>query len=526
METAVAENYDTNPAFAQGGNLDIPAFGGPMGIRWDEGARVTPWGGLAYFATFLRTTGLFDRLVEDAPFAYASPNAPDVRNVVGTAVLAILAGFTRYCHIERLRRDAACAALLGLTKIVSDESLRRGLKKCDEATLDSWLARHERESCEPLLQYDYVMDVDNSVKCIFGHQEGAELGYNPQKPGRPSHNYHTAFIGTLRIVLTVDVKPGRMHSGKVGMEGVFAMLDSLPRELWPRLLRGDVGYGGEGVMANAEARALAYLFKVRRSRNVCALFKRLEDSPGWKDCGCGWEAMDTVIRLDGWSKSRRCLLVRRPAKEKPEAKPARRPRGRPRKNAAVPVQQEFEFVECAKGRAWDCYALVTNDSGLDPVALTQLYRDRGDCENNFDEYKNQWGWCGFVTQKIKPTRAMARLIAIVANWWNVFCRLAEGGRHMEAVTSRPMLMGIVGRIVESGRKRYMHLTSTHAEASGIRESLERIGAFLGAISATAPLLGFNRTWTLVLRVAFRKWLGGRPLDPLFDGDQMLLRLSG
>ncbi|KWW26380.1 MAG: transposase IS4 family protein, partial [bacterium F083] len=229
---------------------------------------------------------------------------------------------------------------------------------------------------------------------------------------------------------------------------------------WPRLLRGDVGYGGEGVMANAEARALAYLFKVRRSRNVCALFKRLEDSPGWKGCGCGWEAMDTVIRLDGWSKSRRCLLVRRPAKEKPEAKPARRPRGRPRKNAVVPVQQEFEFVECAKGRAWDCYALVTNDSGLDPVALTQLYRDRGDCENNFDEYKNQWGWCGFVTQKIKPTRAMARLIAIVANWWNVFCRLAEGGRHMEAVTSRPMLMGVVGRIVESGRKRYMHLCTS------------------------------------------------------------------
>jgi len=143
-----------------------------------------------------------------------------------------------------------------------------------------------------------------------------------------------------------------------------------------------------------------------------------------------------------------------------------------------------------------------------------------------DEYKNQWGWCGFVTQKLKPTRAMARLIAIVANWWNVFCRLAEGGRHMEAITSRPMLMGIVGRIVTSGRKRCMHLTSTHAEAPEIRESLERIGAFLGAVSATAPQLGFDRTWALILRVAFRKWLGGKPLDPLFDGDQMLLRQSG
>jgi hypothetical protein len=186
------------------------------------------------------------------------------------------------------------------------------------------------------------------------------------------------------------------------------------------------------------------------------------------------------------------------------------------------VQQEFEFIEDNKGRRWDFFALVTNDSELEPVALTQLYRDRGDCENNFDEYKNQWGWGGFVTRKLKPTRATARLTAIVANWWNVFCRLADGERHMEPVTSRPMLLGIVGRIVTSGRKRFMHLTSTHAASGEIRHALERIGAFLGRISATAPQLGFNRTWALILKAAFRKWLGGRPLEPLVDGLQMLL----
>ena len=87
-----------------------------------------------------------------------------------------------------------------------------------------------------------------------------------------------------------------------------------------------------------------------------------------------------------------------------------------------------------------------------------------------------------------------------------------------------MLLGIVGRIVTSGRKRFMHLTSTHAESGGIRHALERIGAFLGRISATAPQLGFNRTWTLILRVAFRKWLGGKPLRPVVDGPQFLLPL--
>lgn len=525
MEAAVTGYYGTNPSAPQGGgSLDIAAFGGPLGIRWDEDAKATRWGGLSYFATFLKVSRMFDRLVEDAPFEYASPNAPKVRDVVGTMVLAILAGFRRYCHIERIRNDTACAGLLGMSKVMSDESVRRALKKCDEARLDAWLTRHEREVTESLLQFAYVLDVDNTVKTIYGRQEGAEPGYNPHKPGRPSYNYHTFFVGAARMTLGVEVLPGKRHSGKCGMPWLRQFLDGLPGNCRPRLLRGDVGYGSEEIMADAESRAIRYLFKIRRSRNVCALFGRLEFSGAWKDCGSGWQCIDTSIRLDGWTTTRRCLLVRRPSERKPEIKPARRPRGRPRKNAVVPVQQEFEFVEDAKGRRWDCFALVTNDTELEPVSLTQLYRDRGDCENNFDEYKNQWGWGGFVTHKIKPTRATARLTAIVANWWNVFCRLADGEKHMEPVTSRPMLLGIVGRIVTSGRKRLMHLTSTHAESGRIRHALERIGSFLGRISATAPQLGFNRTWTLILRVAFRKWLGGKTLRPVVDGLQLLLPL--
>ncbi|MBQ9344598.1 MAG: hypothetical protein IJT88_05230 [Kiritimatiellae bacterium] len=119
---------------------------------------------MAFFASFLRASGLFERLVAGAPFEYASPNAPDVRNVVGTMVLSILAGHKRHCHIGCLRNDAACAELLGLTKIVSDESVRRALAKCDEAKLGAWLLRFERETTEALLQVPYVIDIDSTVK--------------------------------------------------------------------------------------------------------------------------------------------------------------------------------------------------------------------------------------------------------------------------------------------------------------------------------------------------------------------------
>ena len=36
------------------------------------------------------------------------------------------------------------------------------------------------------------------------------------------------------------------------------------------------------------------------------------------------------------------------------------------------------------------------------LSLGQLYRDRADAENTFDELKNQWGWGGFTTTASLP----------------------------------------------------------------------------------------------------------------------------
>jgi hypothetical protein len=37
----------------------------------------------------------------------------------------------------------------------------------------------------------WVLDLDATIKPLYGRQEGAEDGYNPHKPGRPSHVLHT-----------------------------------------------------------------------------------------------------------------------------------------------------------------------------------------------------------------------------------------------------------------------------------------------------------------------------------------------
>jgi hypothetical protein len=505
--------------------VDIPAFGGRLEVNWTPGARVTSSGGLAYFAIFLKVTGLFDRLCEDFPIAYTSNNASSKRDIIGTAVLAILLGKRRYIHIEAIRHDEAARELLGLDEIVSDTTVRRAFKNCSEKALDEWLSRHEREVYEILLSFKYILDIDNTVKPIYGHQEGAELGYNPIKPGRPSHNYHSFFIGRARISLGVDVRPGKQHSGRWSMTRLWPFIDSLPEHLRPTLVRGDVGYGSDAIMCEAELRGIIYLFKMRRSSHIKRLFKAIADSAEWENCGFGWQAREITLGLDGWKKPRRVLFIRRPAEKKDEHVCLnRRERKRaqsPKAGIVVPVasarpkQEEFEFVKDCKGREWDYCALVTNDEKMNASMISQLYRDRGDCENNFDEFKNQWGWAGFTTQKLKPCKVMARLIAIVANWWNVFCRLADPTAHREAITSRPAYMSIMGRIVESGRKRTIHLTSTHAESKQIQRALDTVAAFFRWLTSTAEQLDDKARWMLIVRCAFRKILLPDPaLKPL------------
>ena len=265
MTTAIPSQLATFPSDLQAGfpptcpHLTLPGFGSRLRVRWEPDAKVTPWGGLAHFTAFLGASGLFERLVADAPFDYTSPNTPKVRDVVGTMVLGILLGYTRYLHLERLRNDNVLPRLLDLTKIVSESSVRRALKKCAPGVLDAWLAGHSREVLEALLQYDWILDIDNTVKPLYGHQEGAEPGYNPAKPGRPSHNYHSYFIALVRLCLGVDVHPGSEHAACHGLPGLWAFLDALPVRCRPRLLRGDVAYGHEDAMSAAEARCIHQL---------------------------------------------------------------------------------------------------------------------------------------------------------------------------------------------------------------------------------------------------------------------------
>ncbi len=87
------------------GPVAVDTLGGRVPVEWDPQATVTPLGQLPFFTEFLLVSGRFEPWVADCPLRLASPHAPCRRNLLGTAILAILAGHQRYAPINGRRGD-------------------------------------------------------------------------------------------------------------------------------------------------------------------------------------------------------------------------------------------------------------------------------------------------------------------------------------------------------------------------------------------------------------------------------------
>lgn len=490
---------------AEGQSLAVETFGGRIHVEWDPQAAVTPLGQLAFFIEFLKLGNLFEPWVAECPLERLSPNSPHTRDVLGTLLLSILAGHQRYAHITALRGDHVNPQLLGMRKLISEDSMRRALIRIEEEKGVAWLQSHLSQSYQPLLCVPWILDVDVTVKPLYGHQEGAVVGYNPKKPGRPSHTYHSYFIGNLRLILDVEVQAGNEMASSYSAPNLWRLLDAMPVADWPRFIRGDCAFGTDGVMSEAEKRGLPYLFKLKATKNVQRLIERLMTQKGgvWEPAGQGWEGQSSELQLHGWSIKRRVVVLRKQI---------------PKEFAVVHVDSESQQLEMYFGETNQKtyvyeYAVLVTSLPDEVITIAQHYRDRADSENVFDELKNQWGWSGFTTQDLKRCRLIARMIALIYNWWNLFVRLAEPQHHLEAITSRPLLLHAVGKQTTHAGQTRLTISSSHGKLKRVQSLLNRITTFFKTLKALAEQLTPLERWYAILSRAVEPYLQGRSLQP-------------
>src|SRR5918995_111649 len=236
---------------------------------------------------------------------------------------------------------------------------------------------------------------------------------------------------------------------------------------------------------------------------------------GWPACAWSWmsrsrPAMSIRRRIRRrrcggcWSGHRRVIILRRRLPR--EVLVTDRPGG-------PAPQLALSFAEVTEDRAVYEYAVLVTALDLEVLSVAQLYRDRADAENGFDETKNQWGWGGFTTHDLQRCRVMARCVGLVYNWWSLFGRLADPDRRLEAITSRPLLLHGVARRTRHAGQTTLIITSAHGSAGKAQAALTRIAAFFADLRSTAEQLTTEQRWYRILSQALVRYLNGSPLRP-------------
>jgi hypothetical protein len=245
----------------------------------------------------------------------------------------------------------------------------------------------------------YTIDLDSSVLTRYGEQQGAEVGYNPTKPGRASHHPLIAFVSEVRMVANAWLRSGDSAT----TNNVFGFLRETIDRVLPEkeigLLRADSGFFGGKLFEFLEERKINYIIACRMYPPLKRRIRALKD---WVVVDRGIEIAEFDYETSRWfGASRRMVVVRQSVAARPTAG----------------GKTLFDDDQALADYRYQCY--VTN-LDLPVVSVWQLYRGRSDAENRIKELKYDFGMKGFSLNDFWATEAAFRMVCFSYNLMALF----------------------------------------------------------------------------------------------------------
>jgi len=121
---------------------------------------------------------------------------------------------------------------------------------------------------------------------VFGSQEGAAVGYHPEKKGPKSYHPRFGFLAETRDCLHHWFRCGNADSANGIEEFAKEGLARLPKGVWKVLVRADSAFFNGAFLDFLESRGAWYLIKVKMrnlsTRLAGQTWKTLRRQPGWE----------------------------------------------------------------------------------------------------------------------------------------------------------------------------------------------------------------------------------------------------
>jgi len=230
-------------------------------------------------------------------------------------IYPIILGLDRIETAKLLRANGTFQYLTGLPSFPDPQSLRRFLRNAP-ARLREQLHRVNDRLLERFIHLPehrsrLIFDLDSTVLTVFGHQQGAEVGYNPRYRGKRSYDPLLCLEANSSFLWDVELRRGDAGTWAGSEELLACCFHSTPSDIRELRVRADAGFGYGPVLDMLEARLAQYAVVARMIPSLKRALRGLRFEP----MNLRWEIAEFEHRPHGWPHARRCIVARKKIEE-------------------------------------------------------------------------------------------------------------------------------------------------------------------------------------------------------------------
>lgn len=239
-------------------------------VAWNH-ASLTHFGGTYFLHEFIRALQLRDFLGRHLVYRRRNRDY-SVSQMLLALIYPIILGLDRIETASLLRGNGTFQYLTGLQSFPDPQTLRRFLLNAP-AHLHEQLHRVNDRLLQRFIHLPdhrsrLIFDLDSTVLTVFGHQEGAEVGYNPRYRGKRSYDPLLCLEANSSFLWDVELRRGDAGTWTGSEELLACCFHSTPSDIRELRVRADAGFGYEPVLEMLEARPSAYAVVARMTSSL------------------------------------------------------------------------------------------------------------------------------------------------------------------------------------------------------------------------------------------------------------------
>jgi len=414
-------------------------------------AALTHFGGTCFLHEFIRVLQFRNFLARH--LIYPRRNSDySLSQMLLALIYPIILGLDRIETSSLLRSNGTFQHVTGLPGFPNPQTLRRFLRNAP-AQFHEQLHRVNDRLLQRFIHLPehrsrLVFDLDSTVVPAFGHQEGAEVGYNPRYRGKRSYDPVLCVEANSSFLWDVELRRGDAGTW-AGSEALLASCFlSSPSDIREFRVRADAGFGYGPVLDMLEVRPTAQYAVVAR---MIPSLKRTLGGLHYEQMNSLWEIAEFEHHPHDWPHARRCLVARRPTQQSdPEP--------------TLFVMKRYAY------RAWH------TNLPLKPAGVWHFYDGRAGMERRIREIREDYALTKIPTRAFEANALYLEVVRLAYNLVTAFQRtcLPEEWQSLTLSKLRHRLFWLPGELTRPQNRPTLRLVNSPLVAKMGEKILHRV----------------------------------------------------